>query len=417
MGDVVITCEGVWKSYRIYNQRSHTLKEKVVRGHWSRYEEFWALRGVDIEVQAGTTTGIIGANGSGKSTLLKTMARIHTPNRGRVSVDGSVSPLLELGTGFHPELTGRENLYLGGSVLGQSRRDITRRMTDIVDFADIGAFIDSPVKNYSSGMYARLAFALAINVDADILLVDEVLAVGDEGFQMRCYERIAALRAEGRTIVLVSHGLEAIRSLCEEAAWIDKGVVREAGRSHDVIAAYLAHVHGSAANGDSSSGGGQRFGTGEASVTDVTFIGPDGTATAVFRTGEPLTMRVRYEVQEELDELSCAVAVYRAETMAYVFGQSTKAVGVPLPGSGHGVVELTVPDLPLLQGNYVVTLALHHRTTKAIYDFHDRRYSFIVFRNADFPEEAGVVHVDSEWRASPDTGSTLEAAGARRRPA
>ncbi|HEX8769215.1 MAG TPA: ABC transporter ATP-binding protein [Acidimicrobiales bacterium] len=401
MRDVVIACEGIWKSYRIYNQRSHTLKEKLVRGHWSRFEEFWALRGIDLEVYTGTTTGIIGANGSGKSTLLKTMARIHTPNRGRVSVEGTVSPLLELGTGFHPELTGRENLYLGGSVLGQSRRDIDNRLDDIVDFADIGAFIDSPVKNYSSGMYARLAFALAINVDADILLVDEVLAVGDESFQMRCWERIANLRAEGRTIVLVSHGLEAIRSLCQNAAWIDKGVIREAGQSHDVIAAYLNHVHGGASAAETSAGGGQRFGTGEATVTEVTFLDGEATATTAFRTGQTMTINVRYRVQERLDDLSCAIAVHRAETLAYVFGQSTKAAGVTLAATGEAVVELTITDLPLLQGNYVVTVALHHRSTKAIYDFHERRYSFMVFTNPDLPEEAGTVHVASEWNALP----------------
>lgn len=401
MAEIAITCEGLWKSYRIHNQRAHTLREKLLKGQ-SRFEQFWALRGIDLEIRAGSTTGIIGQNGCGKSTLLKTMAGVHTPNKGRVAVTGSVSPLLELGTGFHPDLTGRENLYMGGSVLGQRRRDIDARFDDIVSFADIGDFIDSPIKNYSSGMYARLAFALAINVDADIILIDEVLAVGDEAFQLRCYDRIGKLRAEGRTIVIVTHALDAVRTLCQQAAWMDDGVVRKAGEANDVIAGYLTDVHGAvSAATDDGDHEGARFGSGEAVITSVAFLGGDGEAAGAFRTGTPMTVRIEYSVEERVDDLSCAIAVYRTENLAYVFGQSTKAAGVDLAPTGAGTVELTIPELPLLQGSYVVTLALHHRAMRKIYDYHERRYSFMVVLDPAMPVEAGTVHVASEWKASP----------------
>ncbi len=264
MGDIAISCDGVWKSYRIYHQRAHTLKEKVLsRAH--RYEDFWALKGIDLEVEAGTTIGIIGANGSGKSTLLKTLAKILTPNKGSLTVRGTISPLLELGTGFHPELTGKENVFLAGSLLGQPKKEIEKRYDGIVDFAGIETFMDIPVKNYSSGMYARLAFAVAISVDPEILIVDEVLSVGDEGFQMKCWERISELRAEGRTIVLVSHSLPTVRTLCSKAVWLEKGTVREVGKAADVVADYLAEVHHETAEQEGGAGAGshgRRYGAG-----------------------------------------------------------------------------------------------------------------------------------------------------------
>lgn len=400
MSGVAIECRGVWKSYRIYHQRSHTLKEKVLSRR-SRYDDFWALRGVDLEVPAGTTFGIVGANGSGKSTMMKSMARILTPNRGSVTVRGTVSPLLELGTGFHPELTGRENLYLGGSLLGQPKSHIDARFDDIVDFAGIGEFIDAPVKNYSSGMYARLAFALAINVDPEILLVDEVLSVGDQSFQMRCYERIAQLRLEGRTIVLVSHNLDTIRSMCSHAVWLEHGTVMAAGEAHEVAAGYLAKVHRDATQKSDLAPSGTRGGTGEVEITGVSFVDRTGVVAGAFRTSEPLTIRVSYRAKERARDVTCGIAVLSAQNLSYLFGHSTKAAGVPLDLDGDGTIEFTLPSLPLLQGSYVVTVGLESADSVRIYDMHDRRYSFIVFENPDLIVQAGMVRVDGEWTVSP----------------
>ncbi len=207
---------GVSKKFRLFKERNNTLKGTIMRGRRVIAEDFWALRDVSFEVYQGETFGLIGENGSGKSTMLKCMTKILRPNQGVVTVTGKVSALLELGAGFHPELTGRENVFLNGAILGLSQKELRRRFDEIVDFAGVGAFIDEPVKNYSSGMYVRLAFSVAINVDPDVLLIDEVLAVGDEAFQRKCNEKLAELRNQGKTIVFVSHrpgrGAEPLRS-------------------------------------------------------------------------------------------------------------------------------------------------------------------------------------------------------------
>lgn len=399
MPDNAIVCEDLWKSYRIYHQRSHTLKERLTSRR-SRYDQFWALKGVDLEVVSGSTVGLIGQNGSGKSTLLKTMARILSPNRGTVEVNGAVSSLLELGIGFHPELTGRENVYLGGSLLGLTRRDIDARYDEIVEFAGIEPFMDAPVKNYSTGMYARLAFATAVSVDPEILLIDEVLSVGDESFQMRCYERIAEFRNDGRTIVLVSHSLDTIRSLCSQAVLIHEGVVTLAGNPHDVVAGYLREIYAETEHQQEGTLGPNRFGTGEAEITQVGILDGEGEPGSMFRTGDSLTIRVNYRLNESLADASCGIAVYRAENLTYLFGHNSREAGISLGPSGAGTLEYTVPSLPLMAGSYVVTVALHD-TAKRIYDYHDRQYSFLVFERPGSQVEKGIVQVPSQWKVGP----------------
>ncbi len=392
-----ITCEGVWKSYRMYHQRSHTLKEKVLKRR-SRYEDFWALRGIDLEITEGSMTGIIGPNGSGKSTLLKVMARILSPNKGAVAVSGTVSPLLELGTGFHPELTGRENVFLGCSLLGLGRIEVERRFDEIVDFAGVEQFIDVPVKNYSSGMYARLAFSVAIAVEPEILIIDEVLAVGDEAFQMKCNKRMARLRAEGRTIVLVSHSLPTIQTMCSEAVWLEKGVIRETGPARDIVAHYLTDVQDwVAAQSPTQAIGGDRFGSGEAEITQVALLAADGEHTTTFRHGGELRVRVTYRTDGELDQMECGVAIFRADTMGLVFGHSTVGSEVPMCLSGEGIAEYRVPELPLLAGEYIMSVALHDTAVNRIYDFHDRRHQFSVLEDPSATPQSGVVRVTADW--------------------
>ena len=234
-GPDAVALDGLGKKFRLTHDRNWTLKATVLAGHRTRYEEFWALRGIDLEIPHGSTFGIIGGNGSGKSTLLKVLAGIMRPDEGTAEVDGRLSALLELGAGFHPELTGRENVYLNGAILGFTSREIRRRFDDIVGFAELDRFIDEPVRNYSSGMYVRLGFSVAIHVEPDILLVDEVLAVGDHAFQKRCLDRFAQLKAEGRTIILVSHDLDMVGWLCEQTAWIQQGTLQAVGPSLEVI--------------------------------------------------------------------------------------------------------------------------------------------------------------------------------------
>jgi ABC-type polysaccharide/polyol phosphate transport system ATPase subunit len=216
----VITVDDVSKQYRLYHERNQSLKAALMRRARVKYEEFWALRDVSFEVPEGGTFALIGENGSGKSTLLKCMAHILRPEKGRIETHGKISALLELGAGFHPELTGRENIFLNGSILGLSKRQLNQRFDEIVDFAGLEHFIDTPVKNYSSGMYVRLGFSVAINVDPDILLIDEVLAVGDAEFQRKCLEKFDDFRESGKTVVIVSHAVDSIRNLCDTVGWL-----------------------------------------------------------------------------------------------------------------------------------------------------------------------------------------------------
>ncbi len=234
-----IKCRDAGKVFRRFSERNQTLKQVVARRRRAVFTEHWAVRDLTLEIAEGETFGIIGGNGAGKSTTLKLLAGILVPDEGSVQVTGRVSALLELGAGFHPELSGRENVFLNGAILGMSRKTLLTRFDDIVGFAGLEESIDEPVKTYSSGMFARLGFAVAVNVDPDILLLDEVLAVGDEVFQRRCGEKVAELRSSGKTVVIVSHGLQELRKMCRTIAWIDHGTVKAVGPSIDVVNEYL----------------------------------------------------------------------------------------------------------------------------------------------------------------------------------
>jgi ABC-2 type transport system ATP-binding protein len=239
---VAVEIKDLYKKFRIYHDKANNLKERAIFWNRNKADDFWALRGINLSIARGTTVGLIGRNGSGKSTLLKIISRILYPTSGQVMVNGRVSTLLELGAGFHPDYTGRENIFLNASILGLSRRETRKRVDDIVAFAELGDFIDNPVRNYSSGMYMRLGFAVAVHVEPEILLVDEVLAVGDIAFQEKCLTRIGALQQNGVTIILVTHSPNQVRKLCSYAVWLDKGELRLKGSAVDVSLAYEAFM-------------------------------------------------------------------------------------------------------------------------------------------------------------------------------
>lgn len=238
MNDVAVSVDHVSKSFRMYRERNQTIKSAIMRGRRSIHDDFWALRDVSFEVPVGSTFGLIGSNGSGKSTLLKCLANIYFPDKGTITHHGKLAAMLEVGSGFHSELSGRENIFLNGSILGMSKKDITRKLDEIIDFSGVEEFIDQPVKNYSSGMYVRLGFAIAINVNPEILVVDEVLAVGDADFQDKCFGKFAELKKAGKTVILVSHSMTTVQSMCDHAAWINKGELMASGPAEPVIAAY-----------------------------------------------------------------------------------------------------------------------------------------------------------------------------------
>lgn len=242
MSEIAVRVDHVSKSFRMYHERNQTLKSAIMRGRTSVHEDFWALKDVSFDVPAGSTFGLIGSNGSGKSTLLKCLANIYYPNKGSISHFGRIAAMLEVGSGFHSELSGRENIFLNGSILGMPKKEVARKFDEIVDFSGVEAFIDQPVKNYSSGMYVRLGFAIAINVDPDILVVDEVLAVGDADFQAKCVQKFKDIKDDGKTVILVTHDMSTVGAMCDQVAWLRHGELVKVGAAKPTIQAYLGSL-------------------------------------------------------------------------------------------------------------------------------------------------------------------------------
>jgi ABC-type polysaccharide/polyol phosphate transport system ATPase subunit len=393
MGSAV-SVQSVSKMFRLYHERNQHLKTSVLRGGRARYEDFWAVNDVSFEVPAGETLGIVGNNGSGKSTLLKCLARILVPEKGSISLTGSLSALLELGAGFHPELSGRENIFLNGSILGMSRRDIESRFDEIVEFAGLERFIDMPIKNYSSGMYARLGFAVAVNVDPDILIIDEVLSVGDASFQRRSGEKIAEFKRSGKTVVIVSHALSTVRVLCDTVVWLDGGRMVEIGPAAEVLDRYTGASYDDRSPAEEEFGG-VRWGGGEARVTGVKLIDAKGRTGLRHVAGASLTFRVEYNAFEVIIDPVFGLGVYTPEGV-HVFGVSTLTRGVHIEkivGAGH--IDFVVSDLVLNVGTYDLTVAIHDKLVTRIYDQVQGLLRFDV--RSDGYAEPGIVHVPGLW--------------------
>ncbi len=391
-----VAVDHLTKHFRLYHERNQTLKAALLRRRRARYEEFRALDDVSFEIPAGTTFGLVGPNGSGKSTLLKCIARILRPDQGTVSVNGSVSALLELGAGFHPELSGRDNVYLNGSILGLSKRQLQRRFDDIVAFSGLEKFIDQPVKNYSSGMYVRLGFSIAINVDPEILLVDEVLAVGDQEFQRKCEEKFADLKAGGRTIVLVSHGLDSVRAMCDEVAWLEHGVVQDIGSPGRVIDKYVDQVAETQVHATDDPGEPARAGSGEIRCERIEVLDGHGLPLHRIRTGQPLVIRVHYRATRPVTDPAFRVALNRHDGV-HVATSSTRYTSLDLHSvDGRGVVELRVPAVPLVPAQYEVDVAIRDRDGLKLYDKSRKAARFEVTPSAVRDVE-GIAALGGEW--------------------
>jgi ABC-2 type transport system ATP-binding protein len=386
----------VHKRFRLYDERNQSLKAAIMRGRRARYQEFQALKGVTLDIAPGSTTAFIGHNGSGKSTLLKCLARILEPDRGSVRVHGKLSALLELGAGFHPELSGRENVYLNGSILGMSKRDIDARFDDIVGFSGLEpAFIDSPVKNYSSGMYVRLGFAVAINVEPEVLLVDEVLAVGDEAFQQKCAEKFADLRDAGITIVVVTHSMASVRAMCDQVAWLDHGELRMDGEPGAVVDAYMAEMH---EGRESTADSGSRWGSGDVRVDRVELLDAHGQPATTFRTGDPLTVRLHVASRERVTNPVFGVGIHTVAGLQ-VSAPNTREAGLVVEEvDGSAVVDLEIPRLLLLPGTYDVSSSATDHTITRVYDFRQRAGRFDVEPGSPRETFGGVVSLDGRWR-------------------
>jgi ABC-type polysaccharide/polyol phosphate transport system ATPase subunit len=392
MTDIAVSVDDVWKSFRLYHERNQYLKAAMLRGRRARFEEFWALKGVSFDVRYGETFGIIGSNGSGKSTMLKCLAGILFPEKGSVTSHGRLAALLELGAGFHPELTGVENIYLNGAILGMSKKEIGRRFDDIVSFAGLEQFIDTPVKNYSSGMTIRLGFAIAANVEPEILLIDEVLSVGDESFQRRCMEKIEQFRKDGRTIIFVSHGLAQVEQLCERAAWIEYGELKMLGDAVEVVQTYTGASHDARIEPDEL---GARWGSGEVQITSIALLDEHRNPVQVVESGKPATIRIEYTAHTLVEDIVIGVSVHHLHGQLMV-GTNTRRRGITIDRvQGSSSIEFRLDRFPLLEGVYDLTANVTDSTEVHPYDFWDKRVRFEVDQSGIY--DFGSVVADGSW--------------------
>ena len=392
MSDPVVRVDGLSKRFRLFHERHQSLKQSLLNLRRSTHEEFWALRDVTFDVGAGETFGIIGHNGSGKSTLLKCLTKILEPDEGSVAVTGSVSALLELGAGFHPELSGRENVFLNAAILGVPRKHIVKRFDDIVEFSGLEQFIDTPVKNYSSGMFVRLGFAVAINVDPDVLIIDEVLAVGDAEFQAKCGDKIAEFRERGKTIVLVTHAMGDVVRICQRAAWLDHGRIREIGAPNEIADAYLATTHvGRSVHVQD----GLRWGSGEVQIDTVELL-DGGLQPAEFaRTGDPLAFRVHLSSRSPVIGPEVVVSLHDIDgrTLTEV---STRTRDVHIDQvDGARTLTLEIDQFPLSEGTYELSAAVRDETGQREFDVRSRMLRFDVLKGKI--ADGGVLTLPARW--------------------
>lgn len=389
MATTIIRVNDVAKRFTINKEKS--LKERLVNmGRSKKYvKDFWALKGVSFELEASQTLGLIGANGSGKTTMLKIIGGILTPDAGYVERRGRLAALLELGAGFHGDLTGRENVYLNASILGLTRKQTESYFDAIIDFSGIEPFIDTQVKFYSSGMYVRLAFAVAVHVDPDILLVDEVLAVGDEPFQRKCMERIKQFQREGRTIVFVTHGLDQIRQLCDRVIMLEQGAVVVDGTPVDALRAFRERYNVQA--GQEPEHGNRRVEIIKTIVTDG-----DGRPKDRFTPGDPMGIEMEVLAHEATDDWVAGVAITNHLDLL-VYGTNTNLKGIELPPiSGRRRVRYLFDGIPMVEGQYYVTVAVHPRIGPEYHRL-DRTVSFKVFSKAS---DDGVLHMSPRLEVS-----------------
>jgi lipopolysaccharide transport system ATP-binding protein len=400
------------KRFTVPTERRTSFKERVVRGRSPRPREFWALKDATFSVPKGASLGLIGQNGSGKSTALKVLTGIYRPTSGHVAVNGSVSALLEVGAGFHPELTGRENIRLNATILGFTSRQIDRLMDSIIEFADIGDHIDAPIKHYSSGMYVRLGFAVAVMVRPEILLVDEVIAVGDEEFQRKCYDYLYDLRRSGTSMIVVSHGLSQITDLCDEAVWLEHGEVRGIGPSRQVVRSYLESVnereaarlarHEVPATGVQAPDEGPgredlepkstRRGSGEIRVTGVEMLDGAGDPAGILVSGEPGSLRVHFTASKHVPAAIFSFAVENQEGI-WALGVNSKQFGPWDIRPGDGCYDFMMDAVLLAGGSYRVLPFVWIETH--LVDANDEGYPIIV-RHPDL-EIAGVYLQPGSW--------------------
>ena len=415
--EYAIEVKHISKSFKVYLDKGHELKERVIFRKRGRHETREVLKDISFSVKKGEAIGLIGHNGGGKSTTLKLLTKIMYPDSGTITMRGRVSSLIELGAGFHPDMSGTENIYINASIFGLTRKEIDRRLDDIIAFSELEEFIDNPVRTYSSGMYMRLAFSVAINVDADILLVDEILAVGDVNFQAKCFNRMREIKADGTTIVIVSHSLGQIEQICERSLWIDKGKVRDEGIPKYVHEHYLKtmedirleHVEKETEKETEKelqeelpsfcSPRSIRIGNKQISFSDVKLTDRFGNEKKIFKTGESFMVKMSYESREKNLQANFGIGIFRDDGV-HIYGTNTLIECDCLVDiEESGTVAITVTDNCLLPANYMLDVAIHSRDGIRYDDIRN----IVPFVITAAKQDVGVCRLDNHWTVNGET--------------
>jgi lipopolysaccharide transport system ATP-binding protein len=399
----------VSKKFNLDIARPRSFQEVFVQRRLrAEADAFWAIQDMSFTIEPGEHVGLVGTNGSGKSTLLKLMSRVLEPTSGTIEMRGRVAGLLELGTGFHPDLTGRENIFLNASILGLPRAEIRRRLDDIIEFADIGPFIDVQVRNYSSGMVVRLGFAITTALAPDVLLIDEVLAVGDADFQRKCISRLEDLQTQGVTLVFVSHGMAQVQQLCQRAIWISHGRIVADGEVESVAGRYMDSTAPASTKRHApqvvapttQTKQTNRWGTYQAEITRVELQNAAGECPPYFKTGDFLRLRLHYQAHTRIEQPTFGLAFYRHDGM-HVNGPNSVSEGYHIEAiEGRGYTDYLIDRLPLNPGTYELTVAIYDRNSKLAYDHQHRAFPLEV-RGIGLWSEAGVVHIPASWQHVP----------------
>jgi ABC-2 type transport system ATP-binding protein len=415
--EIAIDVNNITKSFKVFLDKGSQLKERLLFRKRSRYEERKVLRGISFQVKKGEAIGLIGHNGCGKSTTLKLLTKIMYPDSGTITMKGRVSSLIELGAGFHPDMSGRENIYTNASIFGLTKKEIDARLDDIVSFSELEEFIDNPVRTYSSGMYMRLAFSVAINVDADILLIDEILAVGDANFQAKCFNKLREIKAHGTTIVIVSHSLGQIEQICDRSIWIHEGLIRAEGPPKEIDLEYLDFMgqklqestrkeleekqpeeqeDAGAENEpeeEESPEEKKRWGSGAARIKRIKAYASDGAEQRIFRTGESILFRLDYSVKEKVPDAVFGIGIFNRDGVQ-CYGTNTRIDKLPeFSLEKSGTAEISLDRVELLPGEYLIDFAIETGDGIPV-DYFREAYKIEMISNTG---DVGVARIAHKW--------------------
>lgn len=392
-----IVIKDVQKKFRVFYDKGQSFKEILLFKNRSHYEERTVLNGISLTVKKGEAIGLVGHNGCGKSTLLKLMTRILYPDNGSISISGRVSSLIELGAGFHPDMSGRENIYTNAAIFGLTKKEIDKRLNDIISFSELEEFIDNPVRTYSSGMYMRLAFSVAINVDADVLLIDEILAVGDANFQAKCFNRLQEIKASGTTIVIVSHALAQIEQICDRTVWINDGKICAEGAPRDIHPVYLEFMGKNMRDTESANliaSNNTRWGNQNIKIKEVKVLDEEGNDGKAIATGSKVTFTIDYEMVKKTENVVFGIAIYRVDGI-HCYGVNTMIDGLPaITVDSDGSYSITIDKLQLLPGEYILDVSIENTDAVPV-DYYKNARRFVTFSPV---LDAGCFRLEHTWK-------------------